>query len=263
MPRHAGAFIFVKKMRFFLVFCAAILQACTSSTAGDTKTKLLAAENKNSDKVLIELFTSQGCSSCPSADKLISSLAQTDTNLIVLSFHVDYWDRLGWKDVFSHHDYTLRQQQYAQMFRSQSVYTPQAVVQGQFEMVGSSKPGITSALAKVKKQHNNTILTANAVVNGDAVAINFSFNATPVNRQLIAALVQIHANTSIQRGENKGIELEGYNVVREFKMIPLSATSGNLKMMLPSDIKADNTSVVLFMQDAASKKIEAVTQVKL
>src|SRR5579875_125017 len=93
---------------FLLGFCA-----CTTSTANKNGAKPNRVQNSSSNqKILIELFTSQGCSSCPAADQLVSSLAQNDSNLIVLSFHVDYWDELGWKDAFSSHAYTLRQEQY-------------------------------------------------------------------------------------------------------------------------------------------------------
>src|SRR5690242_6910712 len=98
------------------IFIIAILFTCWACTntsgknvAANTDTSL---HTSNPSKVLIELFTSQGCSSCPAADRLIGNIINVDTNVISLSFHVDYWDRLGWKDVFSSHDYTLRQQQY-------------------------------------------------------------------------------------------------------------------------------------------------------
>src|SRR3954451_11290666 len=98
------------------IFIVVILFTCwaCNNTSGKTVTAFTdtALHTSNSSKVLIELFTSQGCSSCPAADKLIGSIISTDTNIIALSFHVDYWDRLGWKDVFSNHNYTLRQQQY-------------------------------------------------------------------------------------------------------------------------------------------------------
>ena len=107
----------------------------------------------NSSKVLIELFTSQGCSSCPAADKLMGNIIAADTNVIALSFHVDYWDRLGWKDVFSNHDYTLRQQQYVKALHAESLYTPQAVVQGTYEMVGSNRTRVLDAINKAKSKH--------------------------------------------------------------------------------------------------------------
>ena len=249
-------------MRTFSIFFIAVLYACTTSTAGERKEKMV-FDQKSSDKVLIELFTSQGCSSCPSADKLVSSLAQTDTNIIVLSFHVDYWDRLGWKDVFSNHAFTVRQQQYAQTFHSESVYTPQAVVQGQFEMVGSNKPGITAALAKARETDNNTTLAASATLNNNDVDIQYSINKTSSNQQLVVALVQTHASTSIQRGENSGVQLEGYNVVRDFTILPVHSANGNVSLKLPADMKKENASVVLFIQDIASKKVVSVTQVNV
>ena len=191
-------------------------------------------------KVLVELFTSQGCSSCPSADRLLGSLAQTDTNLIVLSFHVDYWDRLGWKDVFSNHDYTLRQQQYAQAFHTESVYTPQAVVQGQFEMVGSNKPGITNALAKIREQNNDVIITANVSLTNNVITVNHQVNKISANEQVIIVLVQTHGSTNIARGENSGVTLPGYNIVRSLLVNPLTKNNDNTQLTLPPDLNKEN-----------------------
>ncbi len=249
-------------MRTLLILFLAGVYACTTSTAGDVKEKSDAATN-SSRKVLVELFTSQGCSSCPSADRLVSNLAQSDTNLIVLSFHVDYWDRLGWKDVFSNHDYTVRQQQYAQVLHPESVYTPQAVVQGQFEMVGSNKPGISNALAKVREQSDDITITANATLNNNTVTVSHDVNKMGSDQQLIVALVQTHASTSIARGENSGVQLAGYNVVRDLVVTPLNQNSTDTKVKLPSGLQPDNTSVVVFVQDVSSKKIIAATQVKI
>ena len=99
---------------------------------------------------VLELFTSQGCSSCPSADKLLTeTLAEatkTNRNIIGLSFHVDYWDRLGWKDPFSNHAFTKRQYPYGERFGLNGVYTPQEVVNGQQEFVGSNRVKQSSAL---------------------------------------------------------------------------------------------------------------------
>ena len=235
--------------------------ACTTSTANSAKTKV--AYNNSQQKVLIELFTSQGCSSCPSADKLVSNLAQNDTNLVVLSFHVDYWDRLGWKDAFSNHAYTLRQEQYVQAFHDESAYTPQAVVQGEFEMVGSNRSSISAALTKVRDGNNNVQLAANATLHGTTVTIHYTINEAKPNQQLLAALVQTHTSTAVQRGENSGVQLDGYNVVRSFETFGFAQKEGNVKLTLPSDLKQDNASVVVFAQDATSKKIEAVTEVKI
>ncbi|MDQ2751776.1 MAG: DUF1223 domain-containing protein, partial [Bacteroidota bacterium] len=228
-------------------FLSAILlfgiYACTTSSANSAKTK--STQNNSNQKVLVELFTSQGCSSCPPADKLISNLAQTDTDLIVLSFHVDYWDRLGWKDAFSNHAFTLRQEQYVEALHAESAYTPEAVVQGQFEMVGSNRNGISAALNKIKNQNNNVQLNATATVNSAFVMVHYEINEAKPNQQVLAALVQTHASTAIQRGENSGVQLEGYNVVRSFETIALAQKKGDIKLNLPPDLKRDNASVVV------------------
>ena len=98
---------------------------------------------KNLSPSVVELFTSEGCSSCPSAEKLVA-VAQNEfgDNTIVLSYHVDYWDRLGWKDSFSKRAYSDRQRQYAEHLNLQSVYTPQAIVNGKTEFVGSNKTAL-------------------------------------------------------------------------------------------------------------------------
>src|SRR5436190_6580011 len=98
-------------------------------------------ENNSSRKTyssfaVLELFTSEGCSSCPPADRLLPQLASTNPNIIPLSFHVDYWDHLGWKDPFSNAEFSDRQRLYAGQFHLESIYTPQLIVNGEYELVG-------------------------------------------------------------------------------------------------------------------------------
>lgn len=157
-------------MRAYTILIAGTLMyACTSSTAENRKVER--DETLSNRKVLLELFTSQGCSSCPSADALVSRMAKADTNLIVISYHVDYWDRLGWKDRFSSHDNTVRQQQYVRALHIQSAYTPQAIVQGQFEMVGSNQANVSSAIKKVRQKNNNLNLSVDAIVNESTITV--------------------------------------------------------------------------------------------
>src|SRR5258705_6023536 len=88
---------------------------------------------------LLELFTSEGCSSCPSADRLLPQLATIDSNIITLSFHVDYWNDLGWEDKFSNAEFTNRQREYGQQLHLESIYTPQLIINGEYELVGSNR----------------------------------------------------------------------------------------------------------------------------
>ncbi|TKK67721.1 DUF1223 domain-containing protein [Ilyomonas limi] len=248
------------------LFLPVILLACWSCT--NSPGKAVAANSDTTlrssapSRVLIELFTSQGCSSCLAADKLIGNIITTDTNVIALSFHVDYWDRLGWKDVFSNHDYTLRQQQYAHVLHAEQLYTPQAVVQGKNEMVGSNRTRVLEAINKAKAPIASQIITANAVVNGSNIKLNYSLSATSPKQQVVIVLVQNNATTPVARGENAGAQLTGYNVVRNFIVQPLQ-DNGSQELTLPDDLKKENASIVLFTQDEQTKEVHAITQLHL
>ena len=248
------------------IFIVAILFTCwaCTNTSGRTVTVITdtALHTSNSSKVLIELFTSQGCSSCPAADKLIGSIISTDTNIIALSFHVDYWDRLGWKDVFSNHDYTLRQQQYVNALHAESLYTPQAIVHGTYEMVGSNRTRIVDAINKVKAHSSNQTIIATAVVNGSNIKLNYKLSATVPKQQIVITLVQNKATTSVAKGENAGAQLTDYNVVRNLIVQPAN-DSASIEISLPGDLKSDNASIVLFTQDEQTKETAAVNQLHL
>ena len=128
--------------------CLLILLGGMSSTAiAQTDT---AESSRPSFKVVLELFTSQGCSSCPPADALLESYTKRD-DVIALSVPVDYWDRLGWKDTFASREFTLRQQEYASARGDGQVYTPQIVVSGSAHVVGSSRSSIDDAIAVAKR----------------------------------------------------------------------------------------------------------------
>ena len=129
---------------------------------------ICAAADNNSSRVpvLVELFTSEGCSSCPPADRLLELLDHKQpvpgADLIVLSEHVDYWDRLGWKDPFSSSVFTARQQEYSYRLRGEGVYTPQLVVDGQFGFVGSDGHEATSAIQEAIREPKIAITISNA-----------------------------------------------------------------------------------------------------
>ena len=107
----------------------------SKSTANLKETKEVSIIGSYAPIAVLELFTSEGCSSCPSADRLLPQLAKLDSNIIPLSFHVDYWNRLGWTDPFSSSEYSERQRSYASHLKLESVYTPQLVVNGEYELV--------------------------------------------------------------------------------------------------------------------------------
>ena len=169
---------------------------------------------------ILELFTSEGCSSCPPADQLLPQLA-SGANVIPLSFHVDYWDRYGWKDPFSNSSFTDRQRDYAKQFKLESIYTPQLVINGEYELVGSNR---SLAEADIKKLlAENVLLQLNiddVKKENDTLSVSCHLKGDFQNCDLLVAVVQKHAEVNVKAGENHGVKLSHTNVVRSFLKLP-------------------------------------------
>src|SRR6187551_1483077 len=140
----------MKSLLPICVFAASLLTISFS-----TKNLNKKMNKGNGGFALVELFTSEGCSSCPAADEVLEEIQKkyNDKNVLVLSYHVDYWDKLGWKDIFSDPSFTQRQEYYSNIFRLNSIYTPQVVVNGRKEFLGSDKSKIISS---IEEQLNET-----------------------------------------------------------------------------------------------------------
>jgi len=155
---------------------------------------------------VVELFTSQGCSSCPPADKILKEFGTLDT-VLALSYHVDYWDYIGWKDPYAQPEHTEYQQDYAAKFGLRYVYTPQIVVNGHREFIGTQKSAISSALA-IEKQETVPVLFRR---DADQVIISGRAPRTPYKVQLVHYIR--NSKTIVRRGENGGRTLEYHNSV--------------------------------------------------
>lgn len=201
---------------------------------------------------VIELFTSQGCSSCPAADKNLSEIIQRAEKeakpVVGLSFHVDYWNHLGWKDPYSSREFTERQRKYTQVMSLNSVYTPQMIVNGRSEFVGSNKGEAAVAIEEGLKQPSSyQISILNLTISGDEVHIKYSLDKDPSGEFLNLAVVEREVENFVARGENGGKKLHHDNVVRAFRTIPLER-SGELAMKFPS-LNQAKSSVILYVQD--------------
>jgi hypothetical protein len=160
--------------------------------------------------ILVELFTSEGCSSCPPADALLAELA-TRPEVLALSFHVDYWDRLGWKDPFSSSAATERQQDYARLLGLGTVYTPQIVVDGKWEAVGSDRAAVEHALDKARRERTEVPLTL-ALDHGQA-RIRLGSSGDLAASVVLISFDRRRVDT-VERGENAGRTLTHVDVVR-------------------------------------------------
>lgn len=162
------------------------------------------------NKVLLELFTSQGCSSCPPADAYVHKLAQSD-DVIVLAYHVDYWDYIGWKDIFAKPEFTKRQKIYASVAHRRSIYTPQMIVNGQEAVVGSD---IMAIMELVKHQQRLT-QGVRVSVEEKAGRVSLSLSASQMVPPSEIRFVQYEpmAQVAITRGENAGKIMQYSNIV--------------------------------------------------
>jgi len=187
-----------------LIFACLLAAALASYTVG-------AAEN--SRPAVIELYTSQGCSSCPPADTLLGELAR-QPNVLALAFHVDYWNDLGWTDPYSLRDAVIRQSAYSKARGQASVYTPQVVVDGRDEYLGSDRSTIERAIAEVRTGVPVTLDVADrnvVIVLGGAQCLAPS--------DVLAVTFLRKAVSRIGRGENLGRTLEEFNIVRSIRKI--------------------------------------------
>lgn len=215
---------------------------------------------------VVELFTSEGCSSCPPADELVAAVQKEDKDLpvYVLAFHVDYWDRLGWKDTYSDAAYSERQKDYARWLQLSSIYTPQIVVNGQTEFVGSDARALRQAIASGLQEPGRMQLTLAAVqLNGSD--LNWQASATPAawmkDMRLFVAVVERDGTTKVMAGENSGKTLSHVQIVRGLATGELDA-KGNAagRLSWPDGLKSTDGEVIAFLQDIGTGKIVAATK---
>lgn len=172
---------------------------------------------------VVELFTSQGCNSCPPADKVLGELADRD-DVIALSYHVDYWDYLGWKDAMASPDNTERQQTYALSLEKASVYTPQAIINGQRDVNGARRDTVLSALDGMSGRAGGLPVTMALRDTGDSIVIDAgdmpaTTAATPLNAHLLLIDFTARQSVAIRSGENGGKTFEYRNAVKRIQTV--------------------------------------------
>lgn len=204
-------------------------------------------------RAVLELFTSQGCSSCPAADALFVEMAR-DPSLIVLTLPVDYWDYLGWKDTLAHSAFSQRQRGYAKTRGDGQVYTPQAIVDGVAHMVGSDKQAMTQIIAA----RQATPLPLDVQINESGSQIKISVSGVAGTGSVWVLPVARFRSVSIRRGENRGREVAYANVVRGMMRVGDwrgEAMSVDLPVSLAQHPDADTYVVLIHSEEGKVGRI--------
>lgn len=216
---------------------------------------------KNDGFAVLELFTSEGCSSCPPADQLMGEIEKKykDQPVYILSYHVDYWNRMGWKDRFSSAQNSQRQQEYSNKLGSQ-VYTPQLVVNGKTEFVGSDRTTVENTISSALNGLNNNKIDLKAKILSKE--ISFTYNISQVNSKdkLLISFVEKHASTQVGGGENEGRNLHHYQIVQKQYPVNLSSKEGTATFPIPNNFNVNDWEAIGLVQNTRSGEIVASTK---
>jgi hypothetical protein len=207
-------------------------------------------------RAVVELFTSQGCSSCPAADEILGDLSK-DSSIVALSMPIDYWDYLGWKDTLADNRFTARQKAYSQMRGDRDVYTPQVIVNGSANVIGSDRAGIENAILNTQKAVGVMSVPVTMTLSGKQINVSVAASkaTTPGHGEVWICSVSKAVPISIGRGENRGRQVTYYNVVRNIlKVGDWNGTSGNWSVPLENVSRDGVDAAVVYVQDGNREK---------
>lgn len=214
---------------------------------------MLSKETENYEPIVVlELFTSQGCSSCPPADDLLEKVKVEFANSVFpLSYHVDYWNYIGWRDPFSESKYAEKQRAYNLKFRNRSNYTPQIVVNGKEHFVGSNSANLYGAISNYSKEKTaNKITLINTKRDKKSIAFEYNISGSIEDKNLRVLLVLDQRTTEVKRGENRNKTLTNSNIVVAEKTIAVDGLRGNSFLSIPEIVNVDEKiSLVLLLEN--------------
>ena len=270
---------FIMKLTALIFILFLSLAACTTQQVEsqkmekqkETKTEDQKPKTENQPKnyVLVELFTSEGCSSCPPADKVLARLEAEqpveNVEIIPLALHVDYWNYLGWRDEFSSADYSARQNGYADKFKLDAIYTPQMVVDGATQFTGSQ---FETAVNSVKDSAKSKKGGVEMSIDDTNLKIEISDLPDHDAAYVWFVITEDNLQTDVRRGENSGKKLSHTAVVREMKLLDTLAENAknfsvNQNFALQTGWEKKNLNLIVFVQGKNSRSIFAVGKKRL
>ena len=216
---------------------------------------------------VVELFTSEGCSSCPPADALLAKLdaiaSKEHRPIYVLSMHVDYWNGLGWRDPFSQKEFTRRQWAYADILGATQVYTPQMVINGLKSFNGADASQAIDEINQALKTVAKAKIALQVKADDRKIGLTYQIQGDYQGTQLHVCLIQLHASSDVTQGENAGRQMAHVNIVRDMKTLVASTDRGSIDIDRSILSKAQQGAVVAFLQDSTSGAVLAAARVEL
>ena len=243
----------MKKIKVIPALCIALLLLVGVTAFGQNNAEKKAVKGF----ALLELYTSEGCSSCPPADELMGRIQNEykDDNVYVLSYHVDYWDRQGWKDVFSNADYTKRQYDYAKFLGKEPIYTPQLIINGKADYIASQETLVRNGIKSALSKPVTTDLFLEASQANNNLNVNYNIEGSFKNSNLLVAIVQKIAKSNVKRGENANRILSHYQIVHHLHSVALKDKKGTVSIHLPKSFNEKDFEVIGFVQDLKTGSI--------
>jgi len=249
----------MKRALFLLLVIFAVGYATSVAHSQDPPRPETSVSQEPKAGVLVELFTSEGCSSCPPADAMLRQLDNlapvNSVGIVVLGEHVDYWEGQGWHDRFSSHQYTERQTEYARRFKLDSPFTPQMVVDGAQQLVGNNTPALQAALNSAASGNKATLRISAERKDQKHLALSVDAGPLPAGSKhadLYVAVADNSAQTQVGGGENSGRKLYHVAVARSLRKCGnVSATGGQLQFTVPLEkgFELEKQRVVVFLQE--------------
>jgi hypothetical protein len=256
----------IKKISIIASFvCLLIVFGAFTISSYNKGHKNLSMKQDDKGFAVVELFTSEGCSSCPPADDLLARVQKESIlkHVYILAYHVDYWDHLGWKDTYSDAEYSKRQTMYGDWLQLRSLYTPQIIVNGKTEFVGSREGALTNAIAAGLGKSPASDLTIKSSILNKQLIVEYQTNSTLLKSNIVVALVQKSGQSKVQAGENSGRTLTHVQIVRKLQIETLSMNTGKISLAIPKDYDSNEWEVISFVQNNSNGEILAAAKSEL
>lgn len=252
----------MKPTRIFIAAAVAALVFLTVAFVAENPTEQIPKPTVGDGFAVLELFTSEGCSSCPAADDLLGKIQKEYAGkpVYALAYHVDYWDRMGWKDSFSSPKFTDRQYKYSQWLGSQ-LYTPQLVANGKQGFVGSDAVTLGTTVDTALKGTAKIAFGLHAKIQGTAMTIAYQVSAAVPKSKLLVAIVQKHQASKVRHGENSGRTLNHWQIVRKLYTLEANTSGENPnRLPLPEGFNTTDWEIIGMLQNQETGMIVAANR---